>query len=59
MSCTRWYELLNSLGLKNNLKSIYREKDIDYELISNDINLERLNNNPVKIESNQIEELFL
>jgi hypothetical protein len=41
------------------LKSIYREKDIDYELISNDINLERLNNNPVKIESNQIEELFL
>ena len=59
MSCTRWYELLNNLGLNNNLKSIYREKDIDYELISNDINLERLNNNPVKIESNQIEELFL
>ena len=55
MSCTRWYELLNNLGLNNNLKSIYREKDIDYELISNDINLERLNNNPVKIESNQIE----
>ena len=59
MSCTRWYELLNNLGLNNNLKSIYREKNIDYELISNDINLERLDNNPVKIESNQIEELFL
>ena len=59
MSCTRWYEILTSLGVNNNLKSIYREKDIDYEIISNDINLERLNNNPVKINSNQIEKLFL
>jgi len=59
VSSKKWYELLKNLGLNSNLKSIFKEKDIDYQLISEDINLERLNNNPVKIESNQIEELFL
>ena len=59
MTCNKWYELMKSLGLENDLKTIYREKNVDYKLISNDINLERLNNNPIKISSVQIKQLFL
>ena len=59
MTCTKWYQLMENLSLENDLKSIFREANIEFSSISNDINLERLNNNPVKISSNQIEELFL
>ena len=47
-----------NIGLETNLKSIFRKKNIDYELIKNEINLERLNNNPVRVNSNQIKDLF-
>jgi len=59
MTCTKWYQLMENLSLENDLKSIFREANIEFGSIANDINLERLNNNPVKISSNQIEELFL
>jgi len=58
-ACKKWYELVAILGLKNDLKLIYKEKKVNYNLISDDINLERLNNNPIKIKSHQIQELFL
>ena len=59
MTCTKWYQLMENLSLENDLKSIFRDANIEFGSIVNDINLERLNNNPVKISSNQIEELFL
>ena len=59
MTCVKWYQLMDNLSLENDLKSIFRKASIEFSSISNDINLERLNNNPVKIGSNQIEELFL
>ena len=59
MTCIKWYQLMDNLSLENDLKSIFRKASIEFSSISNDINLERLNNNPVKISFNQIEELFL
>ena len=49
---------MTNIGLEANLKSIFSKKNIDYELIKKEINLERLNNNPVKVNSSQIEDLF-
>ena len=58
MICKKWYQIMRNTGLDTDLKSIFSNKDIDYELIKNEINLERLNNNPVKVSQNQIENLF-
>ena len=55
----KWYQIMANIGLDTDLKSIFSEKNIDYKLIENDINLERLNNNPVKVNSTQIKDLFL
>ena len=55
----KWYQIMSNIGLETDLKSIFSEKNIDYKLIENDINLERLNNNPVKVNSTQIKDLFL
>ena len=54
----RWSQIMTNIGLETNLKSIFSKKNIDYELIKKEINLERLNNNPVKVNSSQIENLF-
>ena len=54
----RWNQIMTNVGLETNLKSIFSKKNIDYELIKKEINLERLNNNPVKVNSSQIENLF-
>jgi alcohol dehydrogenase len=54
----KWSQIMTNVGLETNLKSIFRKKNIDYELIKKEINLERLNNNPVKVNSSQIEDLF-
>ena len=54
----RLNQIMANIGLEANLKSIFRKKNIDYELIKKEINLERLNNNPVKVNSSQIENLF-
>ena len=51
-------QIMANIGLEANLKSIFSKKNIDYELIKKEINLERLNNNPVKVNSSQIENLF-
>ena len=54
----RLNQIMANIGLEVNLKSIFSKKNIDYELIKKEINLERLNNNPVKVNSSQIENLF-
>jgi alcohol dehydrogenase len=54
----RLNQIMTNIGLEANLKSIFSKKNIDYELIKKEINLERLNNNPVKVNSSQIEDLF-
>ena len=54
----RLNQIMSNIGLEANLKSIFSKKNIDYELIKKEINLERLNNNPVKVNSSQIENLF-
>ena len=54
----KWSQIMTNVGLETNLRSIFRKKNIDYDLIKKEINLERLNNNPVKVNSSQIEDLF-
>ena len=54
----RWNQIMINIGLDTDLKSIFSKKNIDYKLIKKEINLERLNNNPVKVNSSQIEDLF-
>jgi len=54
----KWSQIMTNVGLETNLRSIFRKKNIDYDLINKEINLERLNNNPVKVNSSQIEDLF-
>jgi len=54
----KWSQIMTNVGLETNLKSIFRKRNIDYDLIKKEINLERLNNNPVKVNSSQIEDLF-
>ena len=54
----RLNQIMANIGLEANLKSIFSKKNIDYDLIKKEINLERLNNNPVKVNSSQIENLF-
>jgi len=54
----KWSQIMINVGLETNLKSIFRKRNIDYDLIKKEINLERLNNNPVKVNSSQIEDLF-
>ena len=54
----RLNQIMANIGLETNLKSIFSKKNIDYDLIKKEINLERLNNNPVKVNSSQIENLF-
>ena len=56
--CKKWLDLMSTIGLANDLPKIFKEKSINYELIASDINIERLQNNPIKVTSIQIKNLF-
>jgi alcohol dehydrogenase class IV len=55
----KWYELMNAVGLESDLASLGISKRSDIELITENVNLERLDNHPVKITKRNIAQLFL
>jgi len=50
----KWYSLMNAIGLESKLNrvGISTEKEID--MIINDINLQRLNNNPIQVDVDEL-----
>lgn len=54
----KWYALMGAVGLKSDFRSMGIEKSSDYDLIVNHVNVERLRNNPVKLNKAMLKELF-
>ena len=58
-SCRRkWHNIMNQIGLERNLFNLGINKGADIELITSNINLERLDNNPVKVDKQILDDLF-
>ena len=58
-SCRRkWYSLMNQIGLEINLFNLGINKAAEIELITSNINLEKLDNNPVKVDKQILDDLF-
>ena len=57
--CTAYFkDLMDSLSLEQDYKKIGIETNVDIEKILNEINLERLSNNPVKLSNKNLRDLF-
>ena len=56
--CDTWYTLMEQIGLETNLKNLGVRKLQDISLVVQHINIERLNNNPVKIPENRLYSLL-
>ena len=56
--CDTWYTLMEQIGLETNLKNLGVRNLHDISLIVQHINIERLNNNPVKIPENRLYSLL-
>jgi alcohol dehydrogenase class IV len=54
----KWYELMSTVGLTNDIKSLGICKREDIDRIIDNVNLERLKNNPVKIKETMLKDLF-
>ena len=64
-SKNKWFKLMSDLGLENNFKKLFRNnnenrslKTYDIRYIVKSINLERLQNHPVKLSNKQLENIF-
>jgi alcohol dehydrogenase class IV len=58
--CDKWYKLLKDIGLTtdlNELGVVCHSSNI--KQITNNINLERLNNNPVKVSDDMLNKLLV
>ena len=53
-----WYSLMDRIGLEYDINKIGIRKDTDIRYISNNVNLERLDNHPVKITKKDIWNIF-
>ncbi|MDF1582774.1 MAG: phosphonoacetaldehyde reductase [Methyloprofundus sp.] len=56
--CKKWYELMARLGLKSELSQVGIASNSDQQTILDNINIERLENNPVKLDAKTLEFLF-
>lgn len=54
----KWYQLMATVGLENDSKSLGICNQSDIDLIINNVNVERLDNNPVIIEETILKQLF-
>lgn len=54
----KWQELLVNIGLKTEFADIGFKKNTDLKIIYNNLNLERLNNHPIKIDMELVKEIF-
>ena len=57
--CKKWYETMAEIGLETDLRAIGIKTDADVELVEENISLERLNNNPVKVSREMLHHLLL
>jgi alcohol dehydrogenase len=57
--CRQWYETMNQVGLQTDLQVIGIKSNADAQLIEENISLERLNNNPVKVSKEMLRDLLL
>jgi len=56
--CKKWYALIIRLGLKSELNQVGVESKSDQQKILDHINIERLKNNPVKLNTKTLKLLF-
>jgi alcohol dehydrogenase class IV len=56
--CDKWYDLMAQIELEINFNALGIHQPSDIELIINNVNLERLNNNPIKIFDLTLRTLF-
>ncbi len=54
-----WYKLMSDIGLQIDVKAIGISKDEDINKVIDNINIDRLMNNPIKMSKNKIREIFL
>ena len=61
----KWFKLMNDLGLENNFKKLFKNNNVnkslkidDIKYIVKSINIERLQNHPVKLSNKQLENIF-
>jgi alcohol dehydrogenase class IV len=57
--CRQWYETMNQIGLQTDLQVIGIKTHAEVQLIEENVSLERLNNNPVKVSKEMLRELLL
>lgn len=57
--CRQWYGTMNQIGLQTDLQVIGIKSDAEVQLIEDNISLERLNNNPVKVSKEMLRKLLL
>ena len=55
----RWHHLMDGIGLDRNIQSVGILTEDDIDKIINDINLQRLKNNPVRVSINKLKEILL
>jgi len=54
----KWYDLITTLGLENNIKALGICHQSDIDLITSEVNTERLSNNPIIINETILRDLF-
>ena len=53
-----WYKMMNDIGLETNISKLGICSSNDIDLISNNVNLERLNNNPVVVSEETLKNIL-
>ena len=53
-----WYKMMNDIGLETNISKLGICSSDDIDLISNNVNLERLNNNPVVVSEETLKNIL-
>jgi alcohol dehydrogenase len=54
----KWYEIMKSINLESNMHNVGIKSSSDIEDIINNVNIERLENNPIKIRKNELKKIF-
>ena len=54
----KWETMMSNIGMEKNYRNLGVSKQSDFDLILNNINIERLKNNPVKIDRAMLEHVF-
>jgi len=57
--CRKWYEAMDRIGLQTDMRALGIKTETDVAMIEKSISLERLSNNPVRVSSEILRDLFL